>query len=203
MSGEEPKYEDIEPLYRLYYNNSYPYDKIFRWLSYDKTIDSRRREWSYEGLSADGQDFIRRFVNVENANSLFNLIDDRSDIKLKFDIGPLYTEPMEKRNENRSLVPEERELVFDIDADDFANVRKCCSGKKMCNKCWRFMECALCILCHFCQVYGYNDYMFVFSGRRGMHCWICDKKARRLTAAERQYIIQPFDIIAVDNENQI
>lgn len=29
MADQEPKYEGIEPLYRLYYNNSYPYDKIF------------------------------------------------------------------------------------------------------------------------------------------------------------------------------
>ena len=65
------------------------------------------------------------------------------------------------------------------------------------------MECAACVLSHFCQVYGYIDYMFVFSGRRGMHCWICDAQARKLGAQARKHFLSAFDIITVDNEYAI
>ena len=45
--------------------------------------------------------------------------------------------------------------------------------------------------------------MFVFSGRRGMHCWICDEKARKLGAQARKYFLSAFNIIKVDNEYSI
>lgn len=65
----------------------------------------------------------------------------------------------------------------------------------MCEKCWRFMECACAMISYFVMMFGFNDFMFCFSGRRGLHGWIVDEKARVLQLNARETIIQAFNII--------
>lgn len=59
----------------------------------------------------------------------------------KIDIGPVMTaRPKDSRMiSSNSIQPVQRELIFDIDMTDYDEVRTCCSGAEICQKCWKFM----------------------------------------------------------------
>lgn len=59
----------------------------------------------------------------------------------KIDIGPVMTaRPKDNRMfSTNSMQPVQRELIFDIDMTDYDEVRTCCSGADICQKCWKFM----------------------------------------------------------------
>lgn len=94
----------------------------------------------------------------------------------------------------------QRELVFDIDMDDYSEVRRCCDNgkaKTLCTNCWPFLHVAIQVIRKACrELFGFEKLLFVFSGRRGIHCWIADKRARLLTSKARQAILD-FLIVPV------
>ena len=47
--------------------------------------------------------------------------------------------------------------------------------------------------------FNFTNCLWVFSGRRGVHCWICDPEARNMTNEMRSAVTQYFNI-GVGNE---
>lgn len=71
----------------------------------------------------------------------------------------------------------------------------------MCLKCWKFLRVAGEILNEsLTEDFGFEHILWIYSGRRGIHLWICDKQVRSLNNYERKGIIN-YLTVNVSNES--
>lgn len=106
--------------------------------SFYSDIKFSRREFSF----TLHDDVYVRYQSFKNMSQL------EAEIKrlrpFKIDIGAIFNTSPNPKNPNCKAV--ERELVFDIDLTDYDEIRTCCTGADICNKCWKYMAIACKIL---------------------------------------------------------
>ncbi|KAF9685633.1 hypothetical protein SADUNF_Sadunf03G0074800 [Salix dunnii] len=193
---------------KLYYAKLFPYADMFKWMSYgndgkhpacDKYYIGRR-EFSFTLEN----DIYIRYQSFNNVVQFENSVKEKCPFKI--DIGPVYSVDPAKKNAyaqsgDNVFTPVERELIFDIDISDYDDVRYCCSGADVCLKCWPLMTIAIKVIdTALRDDFGFKHVLWVYSGRRGVHCWVCDGKARRLTNEQRAAIAEYFRVYK-GNEN--
>ena len=197
---------DVRPLMPVYYGRLFPWKSLYSWLAYGNGdakcpgADAsffQRRELCF---TLDG-DIFCRYQSFSDGASMAKAI--RSALPSKIDIGPVFNVDPQRRNAysgngasgGKTFVPVERELVFDIDLTDYDDVRTCCSGGSICHKCWTFMQVAVKVLdAALREDFGFKHLLWVYSGRRGVHCWVCDERARSLTNEARSAVAEYLSV---------
>lgn len=181
--GKKNMVEPIpKPILKKYYMESYPF----------KLLHSLYNITSHRELTfrLNNTIFLRNqiFKNFSDFESAILEI-----VPSQLDIGSSFTFPATKKNimeDSRIFKTYERELVFDVDVTDYDRNCGCRGTKNMCNECFKLAKAAM---EHLNRVlrhnFGYKRLLFVYSGGKGMHCWVFDERARKLPAEGRRAIL--------------
>ncbi|KAH0529766.1 hypothetical protein TsFJ059_004474 [Trichoderma semiorbis] len=180
---------------RSFYQRLFPWRQLFQWLNHSPmpTNDFGNREFAFTLQN----DAYLRYQSFATADLL------RKDVlrlmPSRFEIGPVYsTNPRDRKTLRNSSAfkPLSKELCFDIDLTDYDDIRTCCDKATICNKCWQFMTMAIKVVdVALRDDFGFNHIMWVYSGRRGAHAWVCDKKARSMDDQKRRAIANYLEVI--------
>lgn len=178
----------------FFYERLLPFRYVFQWLSHSPkaTKDFTMREFAYEYSSGAYQ----RYNSFQSLDEFKRSVITANPTR--FEVGAVYAvNPKERKNLPKSAMkPLTKELVFDIDLTDYDEIRTCCSGTDICQKCWRFIQVAAEILdSSLRDDFGFKHLIWVFSGRRGAHCWVSDARARQLDETTRRSIVEYLDVL--------
>lgn len=198
---------DRSGMLKWYYShkNGFPCDTFVRWLRYGRDEIFSRREISF---TSSGNIYLR-WKSFKNKSEFLKELTPKdqqviSKVPVKIDIGAIYnSEPASKNSIHGALIPQEKELVFDIDLTDYMDVLGDMAGGSPvdeCDRCWSLMATAVKVVdAALREDFGFQHILWVYSGRRGVHCWVADARARRLNNEQRSSIV---DFMHVRFESQ-
>ncbi|TGO16832.1 hypothetical protein BTUL_0023g00050 [Botrytis tulipae] len=180
---------------RSFYQRLFPWRHLFQWLNHSPTpsTDFGHREFAFT-LQNDAYLRYQAFPTSDLLRKdVLRLMPSR------FEIGPVYsTNPRDRKTLRKSSAfrPIAKELCFDIDLTDYDEIRTCCDKANICNKCWQFITMAIKVVdVALRDDFGFKHIMWVYSGRRGAHAWVCDKKARQMDDQKRRAIAGYLEVI--------
>ena len=166
-----------------YYTNYFPYDQLYKIfnISINREICFRLDNTIY-----------KRYLLFESSDHFKNQLIEQ--LPTQIDLGPIYEYPASKNNikdDPLAFKNIRKELVFDIDVTDYPD-RKCeCNNqKKICNECFNLVKAAMEHLDHVLRYnFGFKKLLYIFSGGKGMHCWVLDDNSVDITQESKKSIV--------------
>jgi DNA primase small subunit len=194
-----------------YYRKYYPANEVCEWLS--RLAPLNRREFSFtfddvNGGAGAGQERGKyvRYKCFGSANELRLVLSN--EVPTKFDVGAVYPASLASCEFLLPNVkPIARELAFDIDLTDYDDVRFCQCGGSICVKCWPLAAAAIVVTDReLREAFGFQKTLWIFSGGRGVHCWVYDAAACSLTDNQRALLLDHLRCALhrrADNKNRL
>jgi DNA primase small subunit len=180
---------------RAFYSRLFPFRPLFQWLNHSAvpTPAFAHREFAFTLPN----DAYLRYQSFPTADVLRKQCIQM--LPSRFEIGPQYsTNPRDRKTVRKASAfrPIMKELVFDIDMTDYDDIRTCCTGANICHKCWGFITMAIKVIdVALREDFGFKHILWVYSGRRGAHAWVCDKRARELDDQKRRSIAGYLELL--------
>ena len=191
-----PKAQFSEPdTLRQFYQRLFPFRPLFQWLNHSATPqqDFQNREFAF----VLPNDAYIRYQSFASADLFRNQCLQMTPVR--FEIGPQYSiNPRDRKTLRKagSFRPVMKELVFDIDMTDYDPIRTCCTGANICHKCWQFIIMAVKVVdAALREDFGFQHILWVYSGRRGAHAWISDKRAREMDDTKRKSVAGYLELL--------
>ena len=173
---------DIPELRHLYYSRLFPVQSLLHWLKDDNPLTNR--EFSF----LVGDEIILRYLSFEDEKAFGEALSKKNPYKI--DVGAIYSSPPNQKDKSISFVPLRKEFVLDMDINVYDDVRHCCQQTAICLKCWPLIQAGMHVLDRALQEdFDFQKRLWVFSGRRGIHCWVWDDRARKADNATRKAIL--------------
>ncbi|KAK9459792.1 DNA primase small subunit [Lipomyces oligophaga] len=198
IDGNQSIQDDVEvslpELMKFFYSRLFPFKELFLWLNHfpSPTASFTHREIAFT-LQNDAYLRYQSFGSYELLKQEVMRLNPS-----RFEIGPVYSANPRDRKiiRKNAFKPLEKELVFDIDMSDYNDIRTCCQGTSICNKCWSFITVAIRVIdTGLREDFGFKHVLWVYSGRRGAHAWVCDKRARMMDDSKRRAILAYFELL--------
>lgn len=161
-----------------YYKEIFPFSDMYDFL---KLSPYREIVFRYDNT------VFHRYLSFKSLEEFKNTIICKKPSQM--DVGSIYNQIPKK---NTLMEVKQRELVFDVDITDYK--RSCMCTKpdattKLCEECFLIIKAAIGVLDFTLRFnFGFKNILFVFSGGKGVHCWVLDEEASLLTQRERMGI---------------
>ena len=171
-----------------YYAAHYPHGPVLELLA---------RRWRGSDLLACRElcietvdDVYIRWLSAQTAAELKQLFREKR--VLKFHSGGVYAQTLAEKQRNKQLpmAALQRELLFEIDANDYEFAGVDASDIAACDAAWPLIAFGMLVVQYILiEHFGFKHILIVYSGRRGAHLSVHDERACRLTDDERKAIV--------------
>lgn len=191
---------DLPGKLKWYYARLFPLESVTRWLRYGSDANLTNREISF---TLQG-DIYLRWKSFSTREALLESLKSLAPIKI--DIGAIYDNaPSQRQSVKAALTPMQKEFVLDIDMTDYEDVILDLSGgsaTELTDRNWRYMATAVEVLDEALRLdFGFEHILWVYSGRRGIHCWVGDARARVMNNEQRAAVAEYLYIRFEGREN--
>lgn len=169
----------------LYYKKFFPADEVFEFATLHHPTRPENREFAV----TDKDNNWRRYQSVKNATELRQLAI-KPGLGSTLHLGPEYSEAS-----HRARIPgveaTGKQLPFDLDLTDVAFLSVPKSSQAANDRFVRLIFGQVHVLKSIMsEVFGFQHFLPVYSGRRGVHLWVLDERAHRLTNGARKSICE-------------
>ena len=186
---------------KLFYKNYFDINALWRVI---KKENFPRQEFGFSRFNS----FFVRNKSFESSQDLKEYLS-LFPITAAY-IGAVYEDSVRMKTKNYDAITIHdtkwlgRELIFDLDANDYDLVRTCdCKGRSVCSSCWGLLQDAAKVIDETLKDdFGFENIHWVFTGGRGYHCWVTDDNTLKFSQKERLGIINHLQLIHNPLEEQ-